>query len=91
MFGHLETLTATDDQLNALAKGLVDDNPRDAAFDNASIPSGYTYFGQFVDHDITYDPTPVPAQLVDPLAPTNFRPPRLDLDTVKAIRQADQP
>jgi hypothetical protein len=24
--------------------------------DNPKIPAGYTYFGQFVDHDITFDP-----------------------------------
>ena len=28
-----------------------------ANLDNKKIPAGYTYFGQFVDHDITFDPT----------------------------------
>lgn len=30
---------------------------RDNALDNKKIPAGYTYFGQFVDHDITFDTT----------------------------------
>jgi hypothetical protein len=25
--------------------------------ENLSIPAGYTYFGQFVDHDLTFDNT----------------------------------
>jgi len=25
--------------------------------DDSKIPAGYTYFGQFVDHDITFDTT----------------------------------
>ena len=30
----------------------------DRADENPTIPAGYTYFGQFVDHDLTLDPTP---------------------------------
>src|SRR5438477_5015364 len=26
------------------------------AVDNSGIPAGYTYFGQFIDHDLTFDP-----------------------------------
>ncbi|MGH8984593.1 MAG: peroxidase family protein [Acidimicrobiia bacterium] len=50
--------------------------------DNETIPAGYTYLGQFVDHDLTFDPVsslqhgPSQAQLA------NFRIPRLDLDSV---------
>jgi hypothetical protein len=51
--------------------------------DNLQISAGYTYFGQFVDHDLTFDerandlvtPTPV-SSLV------NGRTPQLDLDSV---------
>src|SRR5687768_11318246 len=48
-----------------------------------SIPAGYTYLGQFVDHDLTFDKTQVtfganvtPAQLVQ------NRSPSLDLDSL---------
>jgi len=60
-----------------------DENPR--------IPAGYTYFGQFVDHDITFDPTPLGAQQDDPEAIVDFRSPALDLDSVYGRGPADQP
>ncbi|MCF0060568.1 heme peroxidase family protein [Dyadobacter chenwenxiniae] len=50
--------------------------------DNDNLPAGYTYFGQFVDHDITLDTTSLQEILVDPLAVTNFRTPMLDLDSI---------
>jgi hypothetical protein len=56
--------------------------PEDPAGDNPDIPSGYTYVGQFVDHDITFDPTSVLERANDPDALDNFRTPRFDLDSV---------
>jgi heme peroxidase len=46
------------------------------------IPAGYTYLGQFIDHDITFDASShrTPATLPGPLE--NFRTPRLDLDSL---------
>lgn len=38
--------------------------------------------GQFIDHDITFDNTPLTAQQEDPDATTNFRTPRFDLDSI---------
>jgi hypothetical protein len=38
--------------------------------------------GQFVDHDITFDHTPIDQQQSDPDATTNFRTPRYDLDAI---------
>jgi hypothetical protein len=52
------------------------------AGDNAKVPAGYTYLGQFIDHDITLDTTPLEEQEVDPLATTNFRSPSVDLDSL---------
>ena len=51
--------------------------------DNNAIPAAYTYFGQFIDHDITFDDrandltTPVP-----PSELVNKRTPQLDLDSL---------
>jgi hypothetical protein len=59
--------------------------------ENDRIPAGYTYFGQFVDHDITFDPTPLGAQQVDRGALVDFRSPALDLDSVYGRGPADQP
>ena len=52
-----------------------DDNP-----DN--VPSFFTYFGQFVDHDMILDKLPLPDVFVDPTTIPNFRDPRLNLDSV---------
>lgn len=49
--------------------------------ENLSVPAGYTYFGQFIDHDLTFDST----SSLDPNSATeasNLRTPRFDLDCV---------
>ncbi|MGH9263334.1 MAG: peroxidase family protein, partial [Acidimicrobiales bacterium] len=61
------------------------------AGDNPDIPSGYTYLGQFVDHDITFDPVSSLDRLHDPDALTTYRTPRFDLDSVYGRGQADSP
>ena len=50
--------------------------------DNGTIPAGYTYFGQFVDHDITFDPSSSLDRFNDPNILVNFRSPRYDLDSI---------
>lgn len=41
---------------------------------------GYTYFSQFVGHDLTHDNTPVKGPYLDPELTSNDRTPHLDLD-----------
>ncbi len=55
------------------------------------IPAGFTYFGQFVDHDITFDPTSLGENAVDVDDLTNFRTPALDLDNLYGSGPRDQP
>ncbi len=62
----------------------------DEAFD-AIVPAGYTYFGQFVDHDLTLDITALSDAEVDPDRLTNFRSPRFDLDCLYGRGPGDQP
>jgi hypothetical protein len=50
--------------------------------ENAGIAAGYTYLGQFIDHDITFDPASSLQQQNDPNALVDFRTPRLDLDSL---------
>jgi hypothetical protein len=47
--------------------------------ENILVPAGYTYLGQFVDHDLTFDSTSSlnPASSAEP---SNLRTPRFDLD-----------
>jgi hypothetical protein len=51
----------------------------------------YTYVGQFIDHDITFDPTSLPESAVDPLSLNNFRTPLLELDSFYGAGPAVQP
>ncbi|HWX17649.1 MAG TPA: peroxidase family protein [Chthoniobacterales bacterium] len=43
---------------------------------------GYTYFGQFVGHDLTHDTTPIDGPYLDPQLTPNYRTPYLDLDHI---------
>jgi hypothetical protein len=75
---------------NAMTSDL--DKPKDG-FDpeESGIPGLYTYFGQFVDHDITFDPMTTLIKHSDPNALTDFRTPALDLDNVYGRGPADEP
>ncbi len=68
-----------------LGKRIHDDE------ENAGIPAGYTYLGQFIDHDITFDPASSLMQQNDPDALVDFRTPRLDLDSLYGRGPGDQP
>jgi hypothetical protein len=59
--------------------------------ENERIPAGFTYLGQFIDHDITFDPTSNLQRFNDPDALINFRSPRLDLDCVYGRGPDDDP
>lgn len=61
------------------------------ADENVRIAAGYTYLGQFIDHDITFDPVSSLQRLNDPDALEDFRTPRLDLDCLYGRGPADQP
>ena len=64
---------------------------KERATENELIPAGYTYLGQFIDHDITFDPVSRLQRRSDPHALRNFRTPRFDLDSVYGSGPADQP
>ena len=56
---------------------------KDTLLKSASTPnSGYTYFGQFVDHDLTYDTTELEQRNVEPKQVPNFRSAKLDLELI---------
>ena len=72
--------------------GAPDRNENTSLLDGElRLPSGYTYFGQFVDHDITFDPASSLTRQNDPNALTNFRTPRFDLDSLYGRGPASQP
>jgi hypothetical protein len=73
--------------------GTDDDDENTATLPDGQLrlPAGYTYFGQFVDHDITFDPVSSLSRQNDPDALTDFRTPRFDLDSVYGRGPSDQP
>ena len=85
MFPQLEPLAVDDGPLQELADTMKDPSPADAAGNNTKVPAGFTYLGQFVDHDITLDLTSFGDKEDDPTAVENFRTPALDLDSVYGL------
>jgi hypothetical protein len=85
MFPKLPPLNASDAKLQALADAMIDTNAGAPAGNNPNIPAGFTYFGQFVDHDITLDLTSLGDKENDPLGIENFRTPSVDLDCVYGL------
>jgi hypothetical protein len=69
----------TAQQIADLAGTMLD--PNDVSGDNVGLTSGFTYFGQFVDHDLTKDPVPQ-GVAADPTTIENQRTFRFDLDSV---------
>jgi hypothetical protein len=81
---------AVDAYLEQMAARMIEE-PDHAGDGDSTIPAGYTYFGQFVDHDITFDPASSLVRRNDPNGTLNFRTPRLDLDCVYGRGPDDQP
>ncbi len=50
--------------------------------EHSFLDAGYTYLGQFIDHDLTSDRSPFGAAASGSQLPRNFRTPRFDLDCV---------
>jgi hypothetical protein len=71
-----------------LAAQMIDNND---SGDNERIPAGYTYLGQFIDHDITFDPASSLERLNDPDRLVNFRSPKFDLDSMYGGGPSDDP
>ena len=80
--------------LTALGSAMSSDfdGPKDGADDEESgIPALYTYLGQFIDHDLTFDPASSLQKQNDPDALVDYRTPAFDLDNVYGRGPDDQP
>jgi hypothetical protein len=107
MFRHLPSSSPEDKSLADLAKAMIqpldpegldkelgvpdDDENTDELNGELRLPAGYTYFGQFVDHDITFDPVSSLGRQDDPDGLVDFRTPRFDLDSLYGRGPSDQP
>ncbi len=80
--------------LSALADAMTAElePPKDGPdAEEGGIPALYTYFVQFIDHDITFDPVSLLTKFKDPDGLVDFRTPALDLDNVYGRGPDDQP
>lgn len=76
--------------IQAIANLMISDANRVGAT-NPSIPAAYTYLGQFVDHDITFDPLSELQRQNDVNQLHNFRTPRFDLDSLYGLGPESTP
>ncbi len=91
-FGYLTSTTLRQSSkldFNIVSKGLMNqlgdfmgNSGRESTITDSNIPAGYTYFGQFVDHDITLDVSSSLDVSTDATTINNMRTPALDLDNV---------
>ena len=65
-----------EDELKDIGAAMTDSDPNL----DSQIPAGYTYLGQFVDHDLTWNRAPLGASREEHVAGPNRRTARLDLD-----------
>jgi len=56
----------------------LEGNPQNEDNPNAAMTVGFTFLGQFIDHDLTLDASPIEGPPIN----VNFRSPALDLDSV---------
>ena len=86
----------TDTEGNLTELGLAMEAKLDDPFDGqdpeeSGIPALYTYFGQFIDHDLTLGPEGSFQKVKDVDALVDFRTPAFDLDCVYGRGPDDQP
>lgn len=91
LFRELDALPLDPAAAAEIAARMVEPAEEGRDGNNPSIPAGYTYLGQFIDHDITFDPASSLQKRNDPDALHNFRTPAFDLDSVYGRGPDDQP
>lgn len=93
MFPYLEAPDYDVEFLQAIGRqgGPLDESNHDRSIGESSVPAGFAFLGQFIDHDITLDPLSSLSSRNDPDALRNFRTPEIDLDSVYARGPGDSP
>lgn len=91
MFPELPPFAFQTDEARDLAKQLgvkgglldaLDDQPGQNNSDNPNMTEGVTFFGQFLNHDLTFASKAPLLEQTDPRRTTNFRTAAFDLDSV---------
>jgi Animal haem peroxidase len=80
----------TDRQLTDANRTKIGDGMVIGGGGSSQIPAGFTYLGQFVDHDLTFDKTSVMlGENVSPMELLQARSPSLDLDSLYGAGPTD--
>ena len=85
LFDTKPVLPCTDENsalLEQLGRNMIDATEIEDAAEFSTLDSGYTYFGQFVDHDLTLDVDSKMKGPQDATKLTNYRSPNMDLDSL---------
>ena len=93
-YGHTDAASLKN--LDLLAEAMLsspdDADPKDGPDNEESgIPAAFTYLGQFIDHDLTFDPASSLQKQNDPDALEDYRTPQFDLDNLYGRGPDDQP
>jgi len=91
MFPDLEPFRPPDDALRNLGQAMREVQTGEPASGDSEIPAGFTYLGQFIDHDITFDQTVGFPEIDDPEEIEQARTPTLDLDSLYGLGPRRQP
>lgn len=95
LFRNLQPFTPDDADLIDLAETIIEQPVNVTDTEAASniqqnLSAGFTYLGQFIDHELTFDPVSQLDRINDPDALRDFRTPRFDLDSVYGSGPDDQ-
>ena len=91
MFPGLPSFASPTDEVREQAKKLgmkgglldaLDNQPGQSNPDNPNMTEGVTFFGQFLDHDLTFALKAPLLEQTDPRRTTNFRTAKFDLDSM---------
>ncbi len=91
LFPDLEPFRPPDADLVALGLAMRESAPDDPRLNTSDVPAGFTYLGQFVDHDMTLDKTVGFPEVDDPEDLEQARTPNFDLDSLYGRGPAQQP
>ena len=100
LFPYLPAAEFDHEDLESLAGAMIapPEEPEPEGVDdpeeNKGIPAAYTYLGQFIDHDLTFDPISHLRETLNRArlrALVDFRTPRFDLDNLYGRGPDDQP
>ncbi|MDQ4143343.1 MAG: heme peroxidase family protein [Actinomycetota bacterium] len=85
MFPQLDPFRPPDEALEALGSAMVEAAPQDPLGNLSSVAAGFTYLGQFIDHDLSFDKTEGFPQIEDRTQIEQGRTPTLELDSLYGL------